>query len=61
MANASVQGVELAHNGIVVHTAERVGFAQYLPRAARDAGITLYEVRPTDESLESVFSYLVKR
>jgi ABC-2 type transport system ATP-binding protein len=61
MANASVQGVELAPSGITVRTAERVGFAQYLPRAARDAGITLYEVRPTDESLESVFSYLVKR
>ena len=32
-----------------------------LPRLARDAGVTLYELQPTDESLESVFSYLVKR
>jgi ABC-2 type transport system ATP-binding protein len=61
MAHPSVQGVELGAGGITVRTAERVGFARYLPRAAADAGITLYEVQPTDESLESVFSYLVKR
>ena len=28
---------------------------------ARARGITLFEVRPTDDSLESVFSYLVRR
>jgi len=27
---------------------------------AREADVTLYEVLPTDESLESVFSYLVR-
>jgi hypothetical protein len=27
---------------------------------ARRAGISLYELLPTDESLESVFSYLVR-
>ena len=32
-----------------------------LPRLARDADIRLLEIRPTDESLESVFSYLVDR
>ena len=31
------------------------------PRLARDADIRLLEIRPTDESLESVFSYLVDR
>ncbi|HEX6037300.1 ABC transporter ATP-binding protein [Longimicrobium sp.] len=61
MADPSVQGVELAATGITVRAGERGGFALHLPRAARDAGVTLYEVRPTDESLESVFSYLVKR
>jgi ABC-2 type transport system ATP-binding protein len=61
MAHAAVQGVELGTGEITVRTAERLGFARHLPHAARDAGITLYEVRPTDESLESVFSYLVKR
>jgi ABC-2 type transport system ATP-binding protein len=29
--------------------------------SVREAGIRLYEIRPTDESLESVFSYLVER
>lgn len=61
MADGSVQGVELGAAGITVRTGERGGFARHLPAAARDAGVTLYEVRPTDESLESVFSYLVKR
>jgi ABC-2 type transport system ATP-binding protein len=61
MADPSVKGVELGAAGITVRTAERGGFAVHLPAAARDAGVTLYELRPTDESLESVFSYLVKR
>ena len=29
--------------------------------AAQRAGVSLLELRPTDESLESVFSYLVRR
>jgi ABC-2 type transport system ATP-binding protein len=61
MADASVQGIELGAKGLTVHTAERGAFARMLSGAARAAGITLYELRPTDESLESVFSYLVKR
>jgi ABC-2 type transport system ATP-binding protein len=61
MAHGSVQGVELGAAGITVRTAERVGFARYLPGAAKEAGITLLELRPTDESLESVFSYLIER
>jgi ABC-2 type transport system ATP-binding protein len=36
-------------------------FVRVLPRAARDAGITVHELRPADESLEHVFSYLVAR
>jgi ABC-2 type transport system ATP-binding protein len=61
MADASVQGIELGATGMTVRTAERGGFARMLPLAARNAGVTLYELRATDESLESVFSYLVKR
>ena len=30
-----------------------------LPQVARDHGIRISEVTPTDESLESVFAYLV--
>jgi ABC-2 type transport system ATP-binding protein len=36
-------------------------FVHVLPRLARDRGIRLYEVSPSDESLESVFAYLVSR
>jgi ABC-2 type transport system ATP-binding protein len=66
LADASVVGVELSGNGnggggIVVRTSERSTLTHHLPRAARDAGIRLLEIRPTDESLESVFSYLVER
>jgi len=32
-----------------------------VPGIARRAGISLHELLPTDESLESVFSYLVRR
>lgn len=34
-------------------------FTHLLPRVAREHGIRLYTVSPSDESLESVFSYLV--
>lgn len=34
-------------------------FTELLPRVARQHGIRLQEVSPSDESLESVFSYLV--
>jgi ABC-2 type transport system ATP-binding protein len=56
-----VRGIELEGAAMTVRTAERGGFARALPAVARDAGVTLFELRPTDESLESVFSYLVKR
>ena len=36
-------------------------FVHVLPRLARDRNIRLYEVSPSDESLESVFAYLVGR
>ena len=66
LSDASVFGVELTMNGagsagIIVRTSERSTLTHHLPRAARDAGIRLLEIRPTDESLESVFSYLVER
>ncbi len=61
MADRSVQGAELAEPGIVLRAADRGAFALALPRISRDAGVRLYELRPTDESLESVFSYLVQR
>jgi ABC-2 type transport system ATP-binding protein len=56
-----VAAAALEDGGLTVHADDRGAFARALPRVARAAGITLLELRPTDESLESVFSYLVTR
>ena len=61
LADRSVFSVELTPNGIVLRTADRGALTRHLPRTAKTAGIRLLEIRPTDESLESVFSYLVGR
>lgn len=45
--------------GVEVEAGDFGRFTHVLPRVARARGITLVEVSPTDESLESVFSYLV--
>lgn len=56
----SVQGVALRpRGGLDVEVGDFGRFAHLLPRLARDGGLRLLEVVPTDESLESVFSYLV--
>jgi ABC-2 type transport system ATP-binding protein len=61
VAGDAVLGVELGDGRLEVRTADLAGFGRRLPRLARDAGVSLLEVRPTDESLESVFAYLVQR
>jgi ABC-2 type transport system ATP-binding protein len=60
-ADPSVAGAELSDAGLTVRTEDRSAFAHALPKVARAMGVTLREVRPSDESLESVFSYLVTR
>ncbi len=47
--------------GVDVSVTDLGEFAHRLPRVARDARVRLVELTPTDESLESVFSYLVGR
>ena len=61
LSDKSVFGVELTPAGIVLRTADRGALTRHLPRTAKAAGIRLLEIRPTDESLESVFSYLIER
>jgi ABC-2 type transport system ATP-binding protein len=61
LADPSVVAVELLEDGVLVRTAERATMTRNLARVARDANIRLLEVRPTDESLESVFAYLVAK
>ncbi len=61
VADHSVYGVELQDGVLQVRTGEFAAFTMAIPGVARQAGVSIYELRPTDESLESVFSYLVKR
>jgi ABC-2 type transport system ATP-binding protein len=56
----TVTGVTL-DDGLLVARADDFGtFTRAVAGRAREASVTLYELLPTDESLESVFSYLVR-
>ncbi|MFQ5473323.1 MAG: ABC transporter ATP-binding protein [Dehalococcoidia bacterium] len=61
VADESVFGVELNDDHLTVRTSHFDDFIRVVPRVARAEDIRLHELLPTDESLESVFSYLVKR
>jgi ABC-2 type transport system ATP-binding protein len=56
-----VTAVELDGDRLDVRTSSLAEFIVAVPRAAKEHGIRLLELTPTDESLESVFSYLVNR
>jgi ABC-2 type transport system ATP-binding protein len=60
LGDPSVRGARLRPEGGIELEASDFGrFSEVLPRLAREHGVRLHEVTPTDESLESVFSYLV--
>jgi ABC-2 type transport system ATP-binding protein len=60
IGDRSCRGVTLrGDDGLDVEAVDFGRFAAVLPQLARSADIRLLEVRPTDESLESVFAYLV--
>ncbi|MGW2249557.1 ABC transporter ATP-binding protein [Kitasatospora sp. NPDC001660] len=61
IADGSTAGIEVdeRERALRIQAVNFQGFTTLLPRVARQAGITLYTVAPADESLESVFSYLV--
>jgi ABC-2 type transport system ATP-binding protein len=61
IALASTVAVEVDGDAIQARTRSVEAFAVELPRLARAQGITLREIRTTDESLEQVFRYLVGR
>jgi ABC-2 type transport system ATP-binding protein len=56
----AVAGVELTHGGLQVRASDYGTFSRELAVLARDHGVRLREVLPEDESLESVFAYLVE-
>jgi ABC-2 type transport system ATP-binding protein len=55
----AVTAVELTGTGLQVRTSDYGAFCRDIAVLARDRGVRLREVLPTDESLESVFAYLV--
>ena len=55
----AVAGVRLLPNGLEVQASDYGAFCADIAILARDSGITLRELLPTDESLESVFAYLI--
>jgi ABC-2 type transport system ATP-binding protein len=59
MESPSVAGVSLDKEGVTVHAGDYGRFTRELPRIALDRGIRVRRLIPSDESLESVFSYLV--
>jgi len=61
MTTAHTAGVAIEGEGLRVHAADFGSFTRALAGIARTNEIGLREVIPADESLESVFSYLVRR
>jgi ABC-2 type transport system ATP-binding protein len=56
----SVSGVEIEPGGLTVRASDYGSFTRALPRIALGEGIRLRRLLPSDESLESVFSYLLE-
>ena len=62
MANEAVTSVTMeTEDSILLQTNDLPTLQMQLPRVARDAGAILRTVEPQDESLESVFTYIVER
>jgi ABC-2 type transport system ATP-binding protein len=56
----AVRGVTVDGTTVVVSSQHAGELAEVLPVAARDVGARLLEVRPLDDSLESVFRELLR-
>jgi ABC-2 type transport system ATP-binding protein len=61
MADPAVFAVELGKDLLSVRTAHLSTFRRLIAGASRSADVRLFEVVSADESLESVFDYLVRR
>lgn len=60
IATSGVVGVFVENGTVRIETQDAWGLARSLPSIAVDRGISLTRVEPVDESLESVFRYLVE-
>ena len=56
----AVTGVELTGRGLQVRASDYGAFTREIATLTRERGIQLRELLPADESLESVFAYLVE-
>ena len=61
LAAPEVEAVELRDGVLTLRTGDYGALTRAVAPAAQRAGVSLLELRPADESLESVFSYLVRR
>ncbi len=62
ISSDAVRGVRIdQHDRVIADTRDVRAFYRVVPRLAKEHGVRLYEVQATDESLASVFSYLVER
>jgi ABC-2 type transport system ATP-binding protein len=59
MGEGSVAGLDVTTGGLSVRASDYGAFTRALPKIAVREGVRVRQVRPSDESLESVFSYLV--
>ncbi|MCP2324561.1 ABC-2 type transport system ATP-binding protein [Hamadaea flava] len=60
MGEASVAGVDVdAKLGLTVRASDYGTFTRSLPKIALSTGVRVHRLIPADESLESVFSYLI--
>jgi ABC-2 type transport system ATP-binding protein len=59
IAEESVAGVEVGPAGLSVRVSDYGAFTRAFPRLALRVGVGVRQLRPADESLESVFSYLI--
>ena len=61
MASADVTSVSVAESALHIETTDLGSLGMTVPRVARDVDIRVTGFEPEDESLESVFRYLVRR
>ena len=61
MNTDTVEGVQIDSRRLHIETTDLAKLGSLVPRLSRDLGVHITSFRPEDESLESVFRYLVRR
>ena len=62
VAQSGIAGLTvLDSTSLIIDTEDAPSFRRSIAGAARDIGVSLSEVQPLDDDLESVFKYLVGR